>query len=79
MSWQSEYKQTKNPFLLPLSLHRLPAEGVAQIKDVPQDVYIQIKSMCYPTSRSGSKASLPAIRSGLQVCPPFLECHLFQI
>lgn len=39
MYWQSEDKQVKNkPFILPLSLYRLPAEVMGQINCVLQDL-----------------------------------------
>ena len=45
-----------------MSLYRLPAEGVAQIKDVSSWLRIQINSLCLPASKDGTRSGLSHIK-----------------
>lgn len=66
MGWQGKGSQAKKKklFLLLLSLDRLPAEGVAQIKRVFFLLNIWIKDVCL-------------LDQDPQVFPPFLDCSSF--
>ena len=69
------------PFLLSLSLCRPPAEGMAQIKGVPQDMdqncmLIWVKNMCHPTSRTGEKFVTSSLEAWVIGVPSIFGLHL---
>jgi hypothetical protein len=66
--WQSECKQAKKnePFLLPLSFGSLPAEGVAKIEGIPQELNQKIVSSKLKIWVTG-------------VFPPYMDGTLLQI
>lgn len=45
----------KEPFLLPLSLHRHPAVGLVHIKGIPFCLKICIQGVCHPAPKSQIK------------------------
>lgn len=68
----------------PMSLYRLPEEGMAQIRGLPSDFKIQIKDVCFPASKVCTRGGFTHFKPRKkvinkkqtnlsQVCPPFLE------
>lgn len=66
-----------------MSLSRLPAEHVTQIKSVSSHLKIQIKGLCFPTSDFGlemySSISNQVREETPHRCAFFLDCSSFQV